>query len=166
MDIIFKRRSIRQFTDKKIPETVVTEIIKAGMSAPSANNQQTWEFIIIDDEEAKQKISKIHPYFFTVKEAAISILVCGNLNLEKSPDYWVQDCAAATENMLLAITANNLGGVWIGVYPREDKVKGLKHFFKLNDKIIPFSLIALGYPDETKEPHTDFDYKRIHLNKW
>ncbi|MFC1617247.1 nitroreductase family protein [Candidatus Margulisiibacteriota bacterium] len=166
MNTIYKRRSIRKFTEKKVSENLTRELIKAGMSAPSARNQQPWEFIVIDQQDIKQEVSEIHPNFYIIQGAPTAILVCGNLNREKSPDYWVQDCAATTENILLAITANKLGGVWMGVYPREDRVQGLKEYFNLPDKIIPFSLIAFGYPAEEKPAHSEFDLERIRFNKW
>ncbi|GAG73783.1 unnamed protein product, partial [marine sediment metagenome] len=104
MDTIYRRRSIRKYSEEKVPEEIILKIIKAGMNAPSANNQQPWQFLIINKSKLLQEITKIHPFSQMLHEAPVAILICGDLSLENAKGFWVQDCAAATENILLEIT--------------------------------------------------------------
>lgn len=166
METIFSRRSIRKYTNKEITEEMVTELLKAGMAAPSAGNAQSWEFIIINDPEIIKLIPTIHPYSNMVTEASKVILVCGNLEDEIHEGFWPQDCSAATENILLAAAEKNLGAVWLGVYPEDDRVEGFKKLFDLPEHIIPFSLIPVGYPAEKKEANDRFTEDKIHRNQW
>lgn len=166
MDIIYKRRSIRKFSKEKVPEEIILKIIKAGMNAPSANNQQPWQFLIINKSELLQEITKIHPFSQMLHEAPVAILVCGDLNLAKSRGFWVQDCAAATENILLEITYQGYGGVWLGVYSEKNLVEEIRKLFKIPEHIIPFSLVAVGCPREEKEPKNEFHKDRIRYNYW
>ncbi len=166
METILNRRSIRKYLDKKVSQKDIKDILKAGMSAPSAGNQQPWHFIVIDDRDILKKISNIHPHADMVKNAPVSILTCGNTEDKKHEGFWVQDCSAATENMLIAIQDKGLGGVWIGIYPRKERVHNFKKMFKIPDKIIPFSLIALGYPAEEKPPADRYHKSKIFKNKW
>lgn len=166
MKTIFERRSIRKYTDKEVSDSIIKKVLKAGMAAPSAGNAQTWEFILIDEEEIIEKIPEIHPYSKMVKDASKVILVCGNKELEKYEDFWVQDCSAATQNILLEATANNLGAVWLGVYPVQERVNGLKKLLKLPENLIPFSIIPFGYPAEEKEIIDRYDENKVHYNKF
>ena len=167
MDIIFKRRSIRKYQSKPISEDKIKQILQAGMCAPSAGDERPWHFIVINKKEILDKIPSVHPYSNMIKEAPLAILICGDLNLEKHTGFWIEDCSAATENILLAATSFGLGSIWLGVYPREDRVNGLKKMFGIIDeKIIPFSLIPIGYPAEVKSPKNIYDEDRIHYNKW
>ncbi len=166
MEAIFKRRSIRKYSSEKVPEELIEKILRAGMAAPSAGNEQPWHFIIINDKDILHEIPKFHPYSQMLKEASHAIVVCSDQSLLKYQGYWVQDCAAATENMLLMAQDLGLGAVWLGVYPTEDRVKALKELLSLPEGITPFCIISLGYPGETKEPVDRFNPDRIHRNKW
>ena len=101
-----------------------------------------------------------------LKEAQLAIVVCADLDKEKHGGYWVQDCSAATENILIEAQHLGLGSVWLGVYPREDRVKGIKEILNLPERIIPLSIVSLGYPAEKKEPSNRYDKLRIHINEW
>ena len=165
-DAIFQRRSIRNFEDKKIPEDIVNEILKAAMYAPSAMNQQPWQFIVMDDRKLLDEIPKFHPYSAMCKTAPMAILVCADLSLEKSKDNWTLDCAAATQNLMLAAFAKNIGSVWVGVYFDDNLIKGFQKLLNLSKNIIPISLIPIGYhKNETKEIDR-FKKDRIHKNGW
>jgi nitroreductase len=166
METIYRRRSIRKYSQDPVREEELREIIRAGMNAPSAGNQQPWQFIIIDDRSLLDRIPEIHPYAQMLRKAPAAILVCGDLDLESHRGYWVQDCSAATENMLLEIADRGLGGVWLGVYPREDRVKGLRELLGIPGQVIPFALIAVGHPDEKKGLKNEFHEKRIRRNHW
>jgi nitroreductase len=167
---ILSRRSIRRYKDTPVPEEYIREVLKAGMNAPSAANQQPWEFIIISDRDLLDAIPDIHPYSKMLKEAPLAILVCADIDREMfktlSIGYFVQDCSAATENILIAAYALGLGSVWLGVYPVEERITALRKMLNLPLNIIPFSLIALGFSDEEKEDVLRYDEARIHYNKW
>jgi len=166
MDIIYKRRSIRKFTSQPVSKEMIESFIKAGMNAPSAGNEQPWQFVVIDDRNIFNEIMKVHPHTEMLRTAAVAILVCGDLTLETHKGYWVQDCSAATENILLEIASQGLGAVWCGVHPREQRVDGIRKLLSLPSHIIPFSLIPVGYPDEQKPPKNIFSRDRIHYNGW
>jgi len=166
MNTIYRRRSIRKFTQEPVPDEVLREFIRAGMNAPSAGNQQPWHFIIINRRKLLVEITKIHPYAQMLHEAPAAILVCGDLDLEEHEGFWVQDCSAATENILLEIVDQGFGGVWLGVYPRKDRVKGIRALLGIPERIIPFSLIAVGHAAEKKEPKGEFREERIRYNEW
>ncbi len=163
---IFTRRSVRQYTPKPVSREVVREILKAAMSAPSAGNERPWHFIILTDRTLLDEIPKFHPYSAMLKQAHAAILVCCDPAREKHKGYWVLDCAAASQNMLIAAHAKGLGSVWCGVYPTEDRVRNLQLLLKLPENIIPFSLLPLGFPAETKETADRYDASRVHENGW
>jgi nitroreductase len=166
MEAILTRRSIRRYTDKKVSDEIVKELLEAGMSAPSAGNEQPWHFVAITDHKILDEIPKIHPYSGMLKEAPLAILICGDETLQKYQGYWVQDCSAATENILIAANAIGLGGVWLGVYPIEDRVVGIRKLLGMPEKVIPFALLSIGYPAEQKPPANRYDESRVHYNIW
>mgnify|MGYP001769731856 CR=1 FL=1 len=133
------------------------------MAAPSAGNQQPWHFVIISNREILNEIPKFHPYSKMLAQSPVAILVCGDINTEKHKGYWIQDCSAATENILLAIHTLGLGAVWLGIHPREDRVDGIKKLLNLPDNISPLALIALGYPAEKHPPADRFDKSKERL---
>ena len=165
-DGLITRRSIRAFKPDPIDREQVDEIIRAGMYAPSAVNCQPWHFIVIDDRSLMDRIMQIHPYAGMLAEARYAVLICGDQNLEHGPGYWVVDCGAATQNMLLAAHAKGVGSVWLGLHPREKRKEGIRELFELPGHIQPFALIALGYPNEQKPVPERFKKERIHYNRW
>lgn len=166
MDTIFSRRSIRKYLPKPVASDLIENVLKAGMNAPSAGDEQPWHFIIIDKHELLQKISEIHPYAKMLKDAPVAILVCGDQGILKFKDLWVQDCSAASENMLLAAHDMGLGAVWIGVYPAENLVKEVRSILNIPQNIVPFSIIGMGYPAEEKKGRLRYDKSKIHNNAW
>lgn len=165
-DAIFTRRSIRKFTDRTVPDEMVSRLLMAAMAAPSAGNEQAWQFIVIRNRALLDAIPKFHPYSSMLKYASLAILICGDLTLEKFKGYWVQDCSAATQNLLLAATAAGLGAVWTGVYPMEDRVAGMRHLLDLPEHVIPLSLVPVGFPAEPPGRADRFDQARIHHDRW
>ncbi len=165
-DVILTRRSIRQFKSKKIPKDILNNIIRAAMYAPSAHDQQPWQFIVIDDRKLLDIISEKHPYASMCKTAPLAILVCADLTFEQSKDMWILDCAAATQNILLASCDFGIGSVWVGVYFRKKYIEIFTTLFKLPKHIIPISLIPLGYPAEEKPKIDRFKKERIHFNSF
>jgi nitroreductase len=166
MEAILSRRSIRHYRSGKIPEEVVGELLMAAMSAPSASNEQPWHFIVIDDRRILDEVPKYHPYSNMLREASLAIAVCGDLERQTRDGYWVQDCSAATENILIAAHALGLGAVWLGVYPREDRVQATKELLGIPEHVLPLCLIAVGYPAEQKPRSDRYQESRIHHNRW
>jgi len=166
LNFIINRRSIRKYTGKAISDEILMDLLKAGMYAPSASNKQPWHFIIVKNKEMLLRISEVHPYASMLKEAAAAIVVCGDDRLSNTPAYWPVDCAAATQNILLAAHSFDLGGVWLGVYPREERNKVIGELFDLPVNIKVFSIISLGYPAEKKPLPDRFKKERIHFEGW
>jgi nitroreductase len=166
MEAILSRRSIRRYTDKPVPEEVIKELLEAAMSAPSASNEQPWQFVIIDERRILDEIPRFHPYAHMLKEASWAIAVCGDLNLEMVSGYWVQDCSAATQNILIAANARGLGAVWLGVYPREERAEAVQKLLGLPEHVMPLCFISIGYPAEEKPPANRYDGSRVHRNRW
>jgi nitroreductase len=166
LEAIHTRRSIREYKNKPIPEETILKLIAAAMAAPSANNRQPWEFVVITDREVLDVIPAINPNAKMAKNAPLAILVCGNLQLGTSSGYWVVDCAAAVQNMLLCVHALGLGAVWTGTYPNEDRMDGYTNLLDLPEHILPHTLVVIGYPAE-QPPHPDrFKPERVHYNGW
>lgn len=166
MDAILTRRSIRKYLPKPVSREMIEEILQAGMSAPSAGDEQPWHFIIIDRRDLLEKISEMHPYAKMLKNAPAALLICADQNIPKYRDFWVQDCSAASENMLLAAHDLGLGAVWVGVYPAEKLVTGIRELFEIPEHVIPFSAIAIGHPAEEKTRRARYEVSRIHDNSW
>lgn len=160
------RRSIRAYQDRDINDQDIRKIIDAAMMAPSAGNARPWQFIVIKDREKLQKLKNINPYAKMGDDAKAAIMICGDLSLEKYQGFWVQDCSAATQNLLLAAHALGIGSVWTGVHPIEERVKGFKELFNLPENIVPLSLNILGYPKKVPKSESRFEENKIHYEKW
>jgi nitroreductase len=161
---ILMRRSIRSYTDEPITDEEVKALLEAGMAAPSASNKQPWHFIVVTDRGKLDQISNYGSHWQMLQEAPLGIVVCGDTSV--SEKYWVQDCAAATENVLLAVAMMGLGAVWLGCYPRQERVTPVKEALGIPDEIEPLSVIAIGHPAEEKEPRTQYDEMKVHRNAW
>jgi len=166
LEAIRTRRSVRKFTAQSIDDSVVEVLLRAAMSAPSAGNQQPWHFIVVNERVLLDRIPEFSPYAAMCRQAPLGILVCGDTRLEKYPGYWIQDCSAATQNLLLAAHDLGLGAVWTGVYPREERIRGFREAFKLPDHILPLAFVVIGYPAERLQPQDRFRPERIHYNRW
>ncbi|OFW61011.1 MAG: NADH dehydrogenase [Actinobacteria bacterium RBG_16_64_13] len=166
MDSILTRRSIRKYTDKPVPDELVTELLRAAMAAPSAGNQQPWQFVVVRERRLLEAIASATPYSGMTRGAQLAVVICGDLSREQNPGFWVQDCAAATENLLIAANALGLGAVWLGFYPREERVATLRSLFGLPEDIVPFAVVPVGYPADHPEPADRFDENRIHFDRW
>ena len=164
LEAILTRRSIRKYTDQKISPELVDELLKAAMSAPSANNSQPWHFVLINERQILDRVPEFHAYSSMLYFAPLAIAVCGDSNV--SPLYWAQDCCAASENILLAAHARGLGAVWLGVYPIEQRVQALGKLLDLPENIVPLSIISLGYPAAGKPSEDRYDSAKVHLNHW
>ncbi len=166
LEAIRTRRSIRQYLDRPVPEDVLQQVLSAAMYAPSACNQQPWQFLVLEDRKLLREVPKIHPYAAMAVQAPLAILVCGDTSLEEVPGSWVIDCSAAVQNLLLAAHALGLGAVWCGVYPQQDRVEGFRRLLGLPTHVIPHSLVPLGYPAEQPAQEERYRADRIHHNGW
>ncbi len=166
MSIIFKRKSVRKFTDEKVPDEVIENLLKAGMQAPSSCNAQPWEFIVVTNDEDKDAISKMHRFAKPAAAASHLIITLGNLNEAKVIGMIEQDLGACNENILLQATHEGLGAVWLGFHPIEDRTLKLKHYLNIPDYCIPFSVICVGYPAQEGEVKLRYDESKVHYDRF
>jgi len=165
-DALLGRRSIRRFAARDVGDAELKRIIEAGMAAPSAGNQQPWRFIVLRDPQVKADVAALSRPAALLAEAPIGIVVCGDLDAEKYAGFWIQDCSAAAENMLLAAHAIGLGAVWLGYYPREERWRGAQRVLGIPERVVPLAVLAIGAPAEQKDPANRFEASFIHLNRW
>ncbi len=164
IDTIFSRRSIRKYTEETVSNEDIKTILKAAMAAPSGHNSKPWHFVLVTERETLNQLAKAHRYAKMLSEAPLCISVCGDPSV--SEEFWVQDCSAATENILLAVTALNLGAVWCGVHPSQELVGSISKILGIDAPFVPLNLIAIGHPAEEKEARTQYDENKIHREKW
>ena len=165
-EVLLKRRSIRKFTDEPVSEEDVLKLLHAGMSGPSACNRTPWEFFVVTNPEILEKLRKSARY--SKIKAPLAIVVCGNLSkalpLQLSP-FWIQDCSAATENILLKATDLGLGAVWCGIHPMKTSEKKVSEALSLSEKLVPLNIIHIGHPAEFPEPRDQYNEKKVHYIK-
>ena len=164
IELLLKRRSIRAYSGEPVDDAELTKLLEAAMAAPSAKNRQPWHFVVVRDRGKLGELSQAHPYGKMLAGAAAAIAVCGDMNI--APDYWIQDCSAATENILIAVAALGLGAVWLGCHPRPERVSAIRKILGIPEHIGVLSLISLGRPGEEKQPRTQYDETRIHREGW
>lgn len=166
LDAILNRRSIRQYTSQPVTDEHISVILKAAMYAPSAVNKQPWHFIVFRDMATIKAVVEVHPNASMLLKASAGILVCWDENLQHDTGYGPVDCAAATQNMLLAAHGLGIGGVWVGLYPRPQRMEMAQRVFNLPAEIRGFCIVSLGFPAEQKPQPQRFNKKRIHWEKW
>jgi nitroreductase len=168
-DVIFARKSVRRYTGKVVSTGDLEDLLKAAMAAPSGRNQQPWAFIAITDPSSLVKLAEGLPYAKMLPEAGAAIIVCGYSAPHDRPgskDLWEQDCAAATENILLAAEALGLGAVWTAVHPYSERQDFVRKIIGIPPDVHPFSLVPVGYPTGEDLPKNKFDPGKIHWQKW
>ena len=166
LKIIENRRSIRKYTGDKISDEIIQKILKTAMYSPSAHNSQCWEFIVVRNQEMKEAFAKSNSAAHMAPKAPVVIVVCGNLTRPKLEHFWIQDCAAATQTLLLAAHILGLGSVWHGIYPNKEHMKRIQQMLHLPNHIIPFSLIPLGKSAEAIKHPNRFHPEYIHYEQW
>jgi nitroreductase len=166
---ILTRRSIRDYTPHPVSEETIKLLLEAGLSAPSAFDERSTEFVVINDRKILDEIHNFNPNpkSFQLKKATVAILVCGNQAKErnKGQGFWLLDGAVASENILIAANALGLGAVWTAIYPYQDRIPKVQKLLHLPEQVIPLNIIPLGYPAERKMPHP-YDASRVHTNRW
>ena len=166
MKAIFARRSIRSYTSEPVEDKVIHGLLEAAMAAPSAGDERPWQFVVLRDRAALAAVPAIHENAQMAADAPVAIIVCGDLQKEKYKGFWVQDCAAATENLLLAAAGAGLGAVWCGIYPLEERVAAFRKLLGAPAHIGPFAIIPIGHPAEEKPPARRYDAARVHNDRW
>jgi nitroreductase len=166
IEAILTRRSVRKYTDNRVPEDVVNQLLRAAMAAPSAANEQPWHFVVITDRSIMEQVPSFHPHSHMLKEAALAILVCIDPSLELTKGRGVLDCSAATQNLLLAAHGLGLGAVWLGIYPVEQRMDGMRKLLNMPSRVVPISLVSIGYPDERLRSEDRFKPERVHYQRW
>jgi len=163
LNIIFSRRSIRRYTDKPVSDADVNSLLEAGMAAPSASNKKPWHFVAVTDKARLQALADAHPYGKMLAGAGLAIAVCGDPAIS---DWWVQDCTAATENILVAAAGLGLGAVWLGCHGRPEREQAVRDVLGIPNKVGVLSLLSIGHPGEHKEARTQYNPSRVHTDQW
>lgn len=167
MKAIFNRRSIRKFKDQPVETEKIEKLLRAAMQAPSAANQQPWEFIVVQDKAALEALSQVSPYSKPVAASGVTFILAANEKALLVPTAWQQDMSAAAENLLLEATELELGGVWFGVATSEVVMETVSKLYTLPDHIKPFAMIAVGYPDGQGNVFVDrYNADKVHFDKW
>ena len=167
IETIMTRTSIRSFTDRAVSADTVEMLLRAGMAAPTAVNLQPWHFVVVNDRAKIDELGGNGRQSQMWHESPLVIVVCGNM--EKAMEgvgqaFWVQDCSAATENILLAAHALGLGAVWTGCYPIEERVANISHVLGLPEHIVPLCAIVMGYPNENPQPKDKWKPENVSYN--
>lgn len=168
LDFIFKRRSIRVYKPGKINPGTLDSLLRAAMAAPSACAKDPWHFVCVQKPETLARLASALPNGQMLPSAAAGIVVCGDLNEahDRQLSYMLQDCSAATENLLLAASALGLGACWLGIHPRPDRIQKVTAILGLPPQVLPVCCVALGWPGETKEARTRYQFSHVHAEKW
>lgn len=170
VEMIMTRTSVRSYdSTRTVSAEQVDTLMRAAMAAPTAMNKQPWQFVVIDDRTVLDTIAARFPNISMAAGASVAVAVCGDMSLAIEGDgqpYWIQDCSAATENLLLAAHAMGLGAVWCGIYPIEERVKDMSSLLKLPENVIPLALVPVGYPSGNPQPKDKFNAGRVHENQF
>ena len=159
LELIKKRRSIRKYTDEPVTDEQIRKLLEAAMAAPSANNRQPWEFVVVRDADLKHKLAETHPWAGMCADAAVVFVVAA-----EETRHWVEDCSAATENLLLEVTALELGAVWMAVTPDEKRETYVRGVLDMPDDLRVLCLVAVGHPAESKPAGTKYKESKVHYD--
>lgn len=166
LEAIMTRRSIRRFTGEPVAADVVEILLRAAMAAPSAGNQQSWRFVVVTERERLDRLSATSPFAGPLTHAPLAIVVCGATSNERHPGYWVEDCSAAMQNLLLAAHALGLGAVWLGYHPDDERVDRVRDELFLPEDVVVLGIAAIGHPDEEKAPADRYEPVFVHDETW
>ena len=180
LEVIKARTSVRSFTGEKLTEEQIHTLLDAAMAAPTAVDIRPWRFIVITDDEIKAGLYQGEVHKKMVTTAGAVIVVCGETTrmvkprdagedaelVERPNNYWFEDCSAATENLLLAATALDLGAVWLSCYPTERIVDRIRAYLGIPANVTPLAIVPVGYPAETPEPKNKWNPDNIHYDRW
>ena len=166
LDNIFSRKSVRSYTDQPVSQEQVETILKAAMAAPSGMNAQPWRFVVVREQATKDKLAI--GFNKMIAKAPVVIVVCGKTTnkLGGTNNNWTADCAAATENLLLAVEALGLGAVWTACYPYDERMNPAIEALALTDNVKPYCIVPVGYPAGNDKPKDKWKPENIHYEKW
>ncbi len=162
MKSIFHRTSVRDFQSRPVEREKVIEILRAAMAAPSAGNQQPWEFYVVQNRKIIAELAKASPYSGCAAKAPLVFVICSRTGTMRWPQWALQDVSAATENLLLEIDDQGLGGVWMGICPDPVRMENVKNALNLPDDLEPFAIVPCGYPAAQKQQENRWDASRVH----
>ena len=168
INTLFHRRSIREYGENEVKKDMLNVILLAAMHAPSYENRQPWHFIVINDEMMLNFLKDSLQDSIKINSKAV-IIVCADTKKANQKAWWIQDCAAATQNILLAVHSLGLVSTWYGLHPVKHLKELIRKKLNLPKYIQPFSLITLGYPkNEVKQEliPSRFTQEKIHFNGW
>jgi len=166
---IMTRTSVRKYTNETVTKADIETMLRAGMAAPTAVNKQPWHFVVVTDREQLNALAAANRGTGMAAKAPLAIVVCGDMQKTLpgvGQGFWVQDCSAATENILLAANALGLGGVWTGLYPNEERAKAVRDVVKAPDHIVPLCVIVIGHPAEQSQPKDKWKPENVSYNKF
>ncbi|MBM6927359.1 nitroreductase family protein [Pseudoflavonifractor phocaeensis] len=168
MKELFARRSIRKYLDIPVTPEQIERLLRAGMAAPSAGDGREWSFLVVQSQEGKEKFMSAHDASGAVKTAPLLIMVCARFREEVyAPEgFWVQDCAAAIENMLIEATYLGLGSLWMAIYPRQHRIARIRTLFGIPEEVIPFGAVAIGVPARGKPPIDRYMADYVYLERY
>ena len=162
MNAIFKRVSVRKYTDESVSEEQIEKLLRAAMAAPSSANQQPWEFYVSEDKEKMLQLAGVEEGRVNcAKDAAVVIVPVYRVETKRAATVML-DMSCACENILLEAVELGLGAVWLSVYPREEKMLRISQLLDIPENLKPFAMICVGHPLEEKEQQDRFDPERIH----
>jgi len=163
LELIKKRRSIREYTAEPISEIHIRAMLEAAMAAPSANDRRPWEFIVVRREDLRHSLAETHQWSDMCARAPLVFVICGE---ERLSDHWVEDTSAATQNLLLAAAGLGLGAVWVGIYPRPSREEQVRKLLGIPRELRVLCLVPVGHPAEFKPPHTKYDQLKVHYDQY
>ena len=171
MTVIAERTSIRRYeAGRDVPDEVMEKLLRAAMAAPTAVNLQPWEFIVVRDKGTLAKLAAANRFGGMIAQAPVAVVVCGDTLQEARGEpnkWWMLDCSAATENLLLAATAQGLGAVWTAVYPHEDRIAAVREILSIPTRYVPLCVVPVGYPaDPTAKSKNKWKPEKIHKEKF
>ena len=166
LTVIHSRKSVRKYLNKPVSKEQLEILLKAGMAAPTAGDKRPWAFVVITDPAMLDSLSLSTRNTRMLSSAAAAIAVCGDTRIGFKSEVWVQDCSAASENILLAAEAIGLGAVWTGIYLNEGPTAYVKRVLGLPPEVYPLNVISIGYPTGEEKPKVKWDPSKIHWNKW
>ena len=166
IECITTRRSIRSYTSEPVAEEVIESVLRAAVAAPSAGNQQPWRFVVLTQRDSLEAAAATTPYGKMLREAAFGLVVCADTRELKHPTMWEQDCSAAAQNALLAAHALGLGRVWLGYWPKMERVTPIKEALAIPEGVEPLAVLAFGHPAEEKPPSDRYEPDYVHRERW
>lgn len=169
LECIMTRASVRKYKPEPVNDSIITTILKAGMAAPTAANQQAWHFVVVTNQTLKDTITNAFQWTKMVRDCAFAVVVCGDMTKLFDGDredggFWTLDGSAASENMLLAAHALGLGGVWCGIYPEEDRMEKLSVILNLPPNLHPLNILSFGYPVSSVAPKDKWNPDNVSYN--